>query len=551
MGISVLFLMISFEGFGLFSFSTTKEEDIRIEAATIGMNAGNPSSATISSVSTFFGITNDHSTFFALLSFAMTIIAWMRFISLDNMFLCFFYSVIFSFISTKAMIHWSFPYHKLISHSVYHHHLTHPNMINTIYYYPFFFLFILKLLNTFISLWNPKNSFHNITFSTVFPLLYLITLLWPFANLLICCLLYESVDINEELQEDHQHAETLINKNTIYQGIILSTLIGNINLTLSFRLKEILNYMMNRNETISSTQLLIPLTFLFPLKRLITGNRASTPSSSSSSSFEDDDDGDSSSSRDRKGYSLVLMNCFVTIMWGCIVIFFQITNLDYDLFFPLICLIILVYNHVIDTFKIPFFGWMFRLFSSSSTSGSSSKHKPLHVWMIFAVSFWFLSAFYHLFIMDFFLNVDDHSGIPDYFKHLSYLTNVKPYSYFNFDSNVSLWSCESTWTPWLNILYLLITFPSIYYSILNRSHTRVVMDQSHHNRSAGGGGGRIGNGRGGVSDDTLFLIALLCMIPIIGANVDCIRYLGIIGLCSGIYYSNYMFKQQKQSNEYI
>jgi hypothetical protein len=514
MGGSVFLLMIAFEGFGLFSFSSssTSPEEIDYFADPLEVAAVHQSGGFVAHsnpLHSHYLLTYDHSTFFMFLSLLMTVIAWMRFISLDNMFVCFFYSLIFGFITTKGTINWAFPYHLLISHTqaaLTGHQLDKMHS-HQIYYYPFFFLIILKVLNTFISLWNPKNSSHNLNFTYYFPLIYSITILWPVINLFLITLLVQT-NSEGEATSDYE-----INKSTLYSGIIISTLISHGSLTISFRLKEILNYMNNKKETIYSSKLLMSFNVFSSLANTGTQSR-------------------------EEEFSLVLFNCFMTVSWGVILLFFQVTSMDYDLIFPFIALIFIIYDSEIEISRIPVFSRILTPFFHLR------KYSPMHFWSILSVVFWYLSFFHHWIVMDF--PFFGSFSTDSYVSHLSSLiTTVRPHSYFGFDSNISLWSkTESWWLPYLNFFYCLCTIPVVYYSIWNFNSAGGIQSTLSSSNTRGKGAAMI-------SDDVLFFLSLLNVIPIIGANVDCVRYLGILGLFSGIYRSNYLFRKKKLSNEYI
>ena len=89
----------------------------------------------------------EHPALFFLLSSALSALVWIGFIPLNNIPLCLLYSLLFGFISSKAMLGWAFP----IS-------LSNDNFTHNILEFPFIYLFISKFLLTFVAIWNPTIS---------------------------------------------------------------------------------------------------------------------------------------------------------------------------------------------------------------------------------------------------------------------------------------------------------------------------------------------------------------------------------------------------------
>jgi hypothetical protein len=585
--------MIALEGFGLFSLHSiySNANANSNEEFTTLSDLGEHGRSVLSQS------TSNHSFFFMILSCAMTLVAWMRLVSLDNLYVCLGYSIIFAYVSTKAMIDWAFPLHTMIldlnppyiasnihgddfidsaaDFASVNGYQEHQHIVNSAaakaaaaaerqYLYPFVFLYVLKVLNTFVSLWNPKNYHFNLSFSYYFPLIYYITISWPIVNLLVSYIFLENSSTSPAASGDDQdpssHQHVVMNKYNIYNGIILSTLMGNVLLTCSFRLKEILNYMSNRMESISTSRFMIPTLSFMPAA--------------------------DTKGRDRGGLTgvgrggggecpLVLFSVYLTIFWIIVAMLFQVSEVDYDLLFPVGAAIIFIYDQRIE-FSSTWVAWLnpFSYFTRRSTSSSAGySYTPIEFWCLVISYFWYFSAFYHIFIYDFpveryFSSSDTGSSSYDanksiFYEKIIHSISLKPYSYFKFDSNISIWSPEtSTWIVVLNLGTLLLTYPVLYVSLWYGNSvfhswsiaSGIAVTPLHSSSSSNGSGSHatISTVSGGwMSEESLFLFAILSIISIIGSSIDCIRYLGIMSLVLGSLTSYRLTQKKKDANRFI
>jgi hypothetical protein len=86
----------------------------------------------------------EHPALFLFMSTVLSGLAWVGLIPLNTIPMCVLYSVLFGFMSAKAMMGWAFPL-SLADDSFTHHVMA----------FPFLYLFIAKVLMTFVAVWNP------------------------------------------------------------------------------------------------------------------------------------------------------------------------------------------------------------------------------------------------------------------------------------------------------------------------------------------------------------------------------------------------------------
>lgn len=362
---------------------------------------------------------HDYSNFFMIMSSLMTVIAWSGFVSLQNLISCLVYSVLFGFVTTKAAMNWTFPWNP-----------SNPFLTHTITSFPFTFLLVSKCFNTFVSLWNPTNRAYPAIFQQCS---YLVAVVWPIVGLVI----------NFSLTE---------NDRVIRDGIIWSSLIGCFNTTLSFRAKELLNFLRKDNTATKITL----ITF--------SGNEDSSTISSGSGGL----------SR-KKSVSMVLMTTIIVFLWAILAMILQTSVLDFDLFFPAVALLILC----ADSRALPY-NWA-----------------PLEAWSRIAVLWWYGSVFYHILIRGYAERLaEDNSVIPP------------PYSLFGWDEEISIWTSQSTYLPIINLALSIVPYPAIFIGLRKQKTD---------------------------TEETLFVLALLSLVAMIGGSVDCVRYLGIMGIVIGGY----------------
>jgi hypothetical protein len=407
-GISLLSLLIAFEGFGVLIISAS---GIRlVDANTIAIAEAD-------------SMAHDHSMFFLVLSSLMTIIAWTGFVSLSNLITCVVYSAMFALVTTKAAINWAFPWNP-----------ANPFLTHTMDSFAFQFLLASKCCNTFTSLWNPRDRVYPAIWQRIS---YWCATLCPVASLVW---VYWQYDNNIDLRN----------------GILWSALVGSFNMTLSFRAKEILNFL--HKDCNSSTVVLLTL-------------------------FDGDALEYSKDSKRTKQMSLVFFNTLVVLMWAMAVMYFQCSDLDFDLFFPLIALLLFC----CDSRALPF------------------QWPPIYWWSSICAVWWYGSVFLHVFVMgwgkhhDQFYSINGVSSMPSFML-------LKPHSVFGWDEEISIWTSDSSYLPILNLALSIVPYPTIFIALRRQN---------------------------GESEEMLFVLTLLSAVAIIGGSVDCVRYLGIMGVLSG------------------
>jgi hypothetical protein len=153
----------------------------------------------------------------------------------------------------------------------------------------------------------------------------------------------------------------------------------------------------------------------------------------------------------------------------------QTSLLDFDLFFPLIALLLLC----CDSRALPY------------------RWSPLETWSRLVVCWWYGSVIYHILLRGY----QDRSEDPN-------MMIPPPYSLFGWDEEISIWTSPSTYLPILNLALSIVPYPAIYMGL--RKHKSDT-------------------------EETLFVMALLSLVAMIGGSIDCIRYLGIMGIVIGGY----------------
>ena len=92
------------------------------------------------------------------------------------------------------------------------------------------------------------------------------------------------------------------------------------------------------------------------------------------------------------------------------------------------------------------------------------------------------------------------------------------------EENVSIWNSSSLWYPGLNLLLMFVPLPAIYLGFLRRK---------------------------GESEDILFILALLSLVPVLAAQCSSIRLLGVTGVIFGSWRCYDVGQKQADSNKLI
>lgn len=332
------------------------------------------------------------------MSSVLTVIAWMRYVSLQNFVSCLLYSIVFGFVSTKAMINWAFPWNP-----------TFPDLTHGLTSFPFIFLLLNKIFNTFISLWNPKERAYPIVFQKMG---YVAAISWPVLGFLFSEVVHHS-------------------NHVVRDGIVWSALLGSAMMTLSFRAREVLGFL-RKDHTSAAT----------PLVTFAVG---------------------------KNEYSLVFLTTIVTLAWVIMSMILQTSTLDNDVLFPVFALLIFCCESKVLPASI----------------------SPGQMWCLLAVVWWYGSVVYHILLRGY---GEDNDGLV-----------IAPYSMFGWDEEISLWTSN---LPLLNLALAMVPYPAIFMSLRkNRNDT----------------------------EEMLFVLAILSGVAVIGGSVDCIRYLGLVGVFAAGY----------------
>lgn len=417
--LGIIALLISLEGFGMlvmhentFSFEDTLNTAATAADAAVGAGIAEeipPSHGyhhTTSHTSAYqqwshLTSTPEHAEFFLILSGILTLLAWMRYVSLENLFTCLAYSLLFAFISTKATIPWVFPRLQLLQAGFTPHTWT--------WYAPFAYLYVQKCLNTFFAMWTPPQ--YETRYPALFTGLCLVTIGWPITVYLLVVYFnfhfgYFNHNFNHNLSNFNFNHVPLV----ISQGIIWSTLLSTATLTCSLRVREVLAYIRYDNVT--------------KQMRLLT---VSIPVWSTGTSS-------GSSRRSGGGYSVVMITALLTILWTLLAIFRQTTAIDSDLFLPGMALILLVCD--------------------PQAVGKYARHTPVILWCCLVATWWYLSLVYHTMLYGYH-EVEVPVGLVD----------IHPTSIWGWDEqDISFWTNASVFLPCLNLALGGLTVPGLYLS---------------------------------------------------------------------------------------
>lgn len=343
----------------------------------------------------------EHPALFLALSTALSALTWIGLIPLNNLFMCVLYSLLFGFISSKAMLGWAFPL-SLAADSFTHH----------IFAFPFVYLYICKFLLTLVAVWNPalnskqgqpggpKNASSIVTKGAL-----VLACAIPFFGLLW------AISTNVYPQA--------------HTGIEWSAVVGFATLCCTTRLREVYN-----DSTLSG----------------MSGKKY------------DPSGRDMSACIPCATLTLFFMSMAVLTTHG----------LDRDIYIPLSSLAFLC-----------------------STPGAVMPGKaPVVVVGAICAAFWTLSALYAVLV-------------KGYGVDARVLEFEGPQDMFHLDSDVSIWTNDSTLWPIINLLLVLAPMPGVISGIFPQV---------------------------GKSEDIIFVLAVLSLVPVFAAQISSLRYLGILGM---------------------
>lgn len=164
--------------------------------------------------------------------------------------------------------------------------------------------------------------------------------------------------------------------------------------------------------------------------------------------------------------SMILILALLCMIWTLLAIYLEISSIDSDVFFPVVALLLLFEDASFLPFRI----------------------HPIQAWTVVVTIWWYASAIYHLFLRGL-----DNPAV---------LEGLPPYSIFGWDEEISIWVTDSWYLPALNAFLSVLPLPALYVSIAKVK---------------------------GVTEEMLFVLALVCIAAVVGGSVDCVRYLGLTG----------------------
>lgn len=474
-----------------------------------------------------------HGEFYLILSGVLTIATMTQYVALDSWIACFVYSLLFGFVSTKALIDWAFPLTLQSTHPMHTYRMgagppQHLDLlVNRDLQYPFYFLFLVKTLWTMTALYSRRDRASTWTFTVSFtggllvPIVALISEVWQMRT-----------DMDHVLARE-VHTSRMV-------GIVWSTLMGMITLAGSIRGREIL-YLLDGGLSLQAHQ-----------------NDHYNSSSSSSRSTRSAAKRSSSSYATRSweltvakfvkyyyappssmdtttaaaagarttgwwsklpehvtpcpgsyGYlSAMTLVLFAGLLWTGIALYFHTTALDADVLFPGVLLLLLL---AMDTTSLSWWG-----------GGWLTSHRPtaIDVWAACVSLWWYASLFYHVFVLHYDVR---HLGVEALTIEMQHRRVMMPYSVFGWDSNISWWSNASCFIPLLNLGLALIPLPGLLVVLSPR-----LIQQAH--------------------EDVLFILGVVNLAALIGAAVDCVRYLAILSAVLCVYRSYALVAQAQRGS---
>lgn len=368
--------------------------------------------------------TSEHSTLFLIISSVLTLMVWIGVLSLTSLPAIVLYAGMFGYLSTKAVIGWSFPLS-----------LAEDSLTHEVLAFPFCYVYLTKYLVTFVALWNPP---------TQAPLAFLSNV-----GFFILCIL-PFVAMGWSFYADVYHQSIT--------GIVWTTIVGNTSLCVSTRMREVawdLRQFRLRGGAYATAA-----------SAAIAPNRAA---------------------KARKQLPVCLIMALLTILWtirGTM----RARHWDRDIVVPLSTLLLLCTKE----------GDMF------------PDTPPLVLSAVFSSLWWVLSALYSMFIVGMYTESDLPFDLSS--------------DFFGLDADISFWTNESKMICWLNLAQLIVPIPGIILGLMRRKDE---------------------------SEDVLFVLAVVSAVPIIGASVSSVRYLGMIAMLLSAWRCYDVGQMKKRSNRII
>jgi hypothetical protein len=269
--------LFAFEGFGIFIIDYDPQQSSNLWSMFTSIHF----------LDTNHGLLmRGHSSFFFFVAGILTIVTWTRLIQLDSLPMIVGYSILFGYVSTKAMIDWAFP---LNTNTLFDDNDNDNNISNP---FPFLFLFVYKSLNTFVALYSRRELKRSSWFMNSF----LLSILFPWMILIVCW------------QQSAHHHDYVV-------GVIWSVLISSMTMVGSFRGRELWTVLRSQDthlrEWLNYARYRIRhehLIFVsFPLKIEISATN---------------------------------IMAFSSIIWSILALVFQTTVIDADLLVPVVALVI-------------------------------------------------------------------------------------------------------------------------------------------------------------------------------------------------------------------
>lgn len=474
-----------------------------------------------------------HGEFYLMLSGVLTVATMTQYVALDSWIACVAYSLLFGFVSTKALIDWAFPLTLQSTRSMHTYRMgAGPPQpldlfVNRDLHYPFYFLFLVKTLWTMTALYSRRDRASTWTFAISYtsgllvPIVALVVELWQMAH-----------DMDHVLARE-VHTSRMV-------GIVWSTLLGMITLAGSIRGREILylldgglslqahqndHYNSSSSSSSSSSsrsrsaakRAYATRSWELTVAKFVKyyyappSSMDSTPTTATAAAAG----GWSSKVPEHVtpcpgsyGYlSAMTWVLFAGLLWTGIALYFQTTALDADVLFPGVLLLLLL---AMDTTSLSWWGgWM-----------QQPRPTAMDVWATCVSLWWYASLFYHVFVLHYDVR---HLGVEALTIEMQHRRVMMPYSVFGWDSNISWWSNASCFVPLLNLLLALIPLPGLLVVLSPR-----LLQQAH--------------------EDVLFILGVVNLAALIGAAVDCVRYLAVLSAVLCVYRSYALVAQAQRTN---
>jgi hypothetical protein len=363
---------------------------------------------------------------FCLLSAALSGMAWVGLIPLGNLFMCVLYSLLFGFISGKALMAWAFPLSLAADDGSFTH---------SIFSYPFLYMFASKFLFTLVAVWNPQLAARSAaakapastSSSGIAQAALVFACATPFFGLLWA-------------MSANLYPQT-------HSGIEWSAIVGFSSLCCTTRARELyLEWKLNLIQN--------------------GGARGKSRAAPSMSVFQGVVGGEKKGST---GDTSVTVPCAVlAVFWTSFAVLTS-KNLDHDVYIPLsMCTLLCTPPNTVI----------------KNTS-------PLKLFGVLCALFWVISSLYA-------------TLLKGYGSDPTEVLFQNPHDFFGMDSNVSIWLNESSWMPLFNTMLVVLPLPAIYIGGTER--------------------------RSGFTEDVMFVLAIVSIVPVFAAQINCLRYLGVTGL---------------------